>query len=109
MARPGGMVCIAAQKPTIGALPGSFIGGPDCAPNQASAALRCSDSNQLSSNAFPDIRNSWDRPMPAVPPPPGIRPVSPQKARPRAIGEGEEVNADIIASDLGPHTATKRR
>ena len=47
-ARPGGSVCMRAAKPTIGAVPGSLMAGPDCAPNQARAALRRSSSKYSS-------------------------------------------------------------
>ena len=53
-------VCMSAANPTIGAVPGSDIGGPDCAPNQASAALRRSSSKYSSSSASPEPRNCRD-------------------------------------------------
>ena len=49
-----------AAKPTIGAVPGSDIAGPDWAPNHASAALSASLSKYSSSSASPGARNCRD-------------------------------------------------
>src|SRR5699024_12587845 len=54
IARPGGTRCMSAANPIIGAVAGWDIGGPDCAPNQDSAALRRSEENVESSSASPD-------------------------------------------------------
>ena len=50
----------------MAAVPGSDIGGPLCAPNQASAALSRSLANQRSSRASPEPRKSTARSAPEV-------------------------------------------
>ncbi|SLJ72934.1 Uncharacterised protein [Mycobacteroides abscessus subsp. abscessus] len=102
-ARPGGSVCMSAANPTIGAVPGSDIGGPDCAPNQASAAFSRSSRNQLSSKASPDCRNSRESALPPAPV------SSPQNERSRCGGRGGAPNARMTRALRGPHTPTKRR
>ncbi len=102
-ARPGGVVCINVLNATIGAVPGSDIGGPDCAPNHARAALSRSLSNQRSSSASPDARNS--RESAAGPSFASIPQNEEKKARPVGGAPKERITRAL----RGPHTATKRR
>src|SRR4051794_10444903 len=100
---------MSATQPTIAAVPGSDIGGPDCAPNQASAALSRSLPNQRSSSASPDPRKSTASSPPGVlgRPPDGAP--RGQNERIRAPGLGRAPKADTTALLRGPHTATNRR
>ncbi len=90
--RPGGCSCIIALHPRCPAVPGSDIGGPDCAPIQASALASRSSANVSSSTASPGERN-W-RPI-SMPLASRCLPAR-QAARPSRPGVGGALNASII-------------
>jgi hypothetical protein len=93
----------------MAAVPGSDIAGPDCAPNQASAALSRSLVNQRSSRVSPEPRKS------TASSPPGVRGCPPdgapigQKERIRPAAPGRRPNAATTARLRGPQTSTNRR
>jgi hypothetical protein len=93
----------------MAAVPGSDIGGPDCAPNQASAALSRSLVNQRSSRASPEPRKSTASSPPGVlgAPPDGAP--SGQNDRTSDAGPGRAPKALTTARLRGPHTPTNRR
>ena len=102
-ARPGGRVCMRAANPTIGAVPGSDIGGPDCAPNHARAALSRSLENISSSRESPVARNSRESMLPPSGAP------RPQKDRSSFGPVGGPPKARMVRSLRGPQTETKVR
>jgi hypothetical protein len=106
---PGGTSCRSATHPTIEAVPGSDIGGPDWAPNQARAALSRSLPNQRSSRAFPEPRKSTARSPPGVRGCPSDGAPSGQNDRIRPAGFGRRAKEAATARLRGPHTPTKRR
>ena len=93
----------------MAAVPASDIAGPDCAPNQARAALSRSLVNQRSSRASPEPRKS------TASSPPGVRGRPPEGApmgqndRISPAAPGRRPNAATTARLRGPHTATNRR
>ena len=93
----------------MAAVPGSDIGGPDWAPNQASAAFSRSLPNQRSRRASPDPRKSTARSAPGVRGcPPDGAPIG-QKERTRPAGVGRRPKDAATARLRGAHTATNRR
>ena len=106
---PGGTSCSSATQPTIDAVPGSLIGGPDWAPNHASAAFSRSLLNQRSSSASPEPRKSTARSPPGVRGRPSRAEPSGQNARTSRPGLGGPAKEATTARLRGPHSATKRR
>ena len=79
----------------MAAVPGSDIGGPDWAPNQASAALSRSLVNQRSSRASPEPRKSTARSAP------GVR-GRPLEGHPSARTSGAGPRASVVVRTMRP-------
>ena len=78
---PGGLRCMTVFQPTRSAVATSWVGGPDCAPIQASAVLSRSSSKCSSSRLSAVVRNCRDSSSPS-------RPVdfpTPHSVRPRWV------------------------
>ena len=101
---PGGTSCSSATQPTMAAVPGSDIGGPDWAPNQASAALSRSLPNQRSSRASPEPRKSTASSPPGVRggPSPGAPSGQNERISPAGAGPAAE-RGDDRAAARAPH------
>ena len=93
----------------MAAVPGSDIGGPDWAPNQASAALSRSLPNQRSSRASPEPRKSTARSPPDVRGRPSDGAPSGQNERISPAGFGRRPKEAATARLRGAHTSTNRR
>ena len=102
---PGGRRCMTVFQPTRSAVATSCVGGPDCAPIQASAVLSRSSSKCSSSRLSALVRNCRDSSSPCRP----VLLPTPHRVRPRCIPVGAPWKASKTRTLRADQSRTKAR